>query len=139
MQPDKKRAQMKELDGDDDRGVDRASHNQILGEGKTSEPIAHRSIHDEHFDPADRDSDQESVYDTRRHIGSRGVTQHYGKYDSPDDTAGDNACKQSQLSFKPCVHAAHPRLGADYTRTPICFVGQVRDSTGRNDVGFSPA
>ena len=64
------------------------------------------------------------------YVGSRGVTQHYGKYDSPDDAAGDNACEHSQLSFEPCVHAAHPRLAADYTRTP---------SASLTDSGTAPA
>jgi hypothetical protein len=73
-------------DGNDNRGVDRASHHQVGCERKTAEPLAQRAIQDELRNARHRDTDKQPVRDSHRYPGSRGEPLCEAINDGPDYT-----------------------------------------------------
>src|ERR1700722_17541826 len=102
-------AQLEEQHGDNDRRVDSTSHHQTGSERKASEPATHRTFEDELRNTPDRDAEDQPIEDTYFHPDGRGEAACENKPDRPDDAADDDGGQQSQLSFKPRVHAAPSR------------------------------
>src|SRR3977135_3256922 len=109
--------QLKKLDGDNNRGVDRASDNQVGRKRKAAEPNAQRARQDEQRNACDRNTEKETINDTCCDRGRRCEALGRNKSNASDCAGNSDDGQQSQFSLKPCVHARPSvAVGSDYTR-----------------------